>query len=75
MGHSLPRFPHRLLNGVYESICPGCFRTISSKQDEADLVYDETNHLCDPADLSRYQLLRMPPAGEKPEPQPAASRA
>jgi hypothetical protein len=61
MGRAFKSFPHRLLNGVYESICPICFRTVASKANEMDLVFDEVKHLCDPADLVKYEQLRFPP--------------
>jgi hypothetical protein len=60
MGHSIARFPHRLLNGVYESICPICFRTVASDSDEEQLVYAEIQHCCDPKDLEKYEALRKP---------------
>ncbi len=66
MGHAIKSFPHRLLNGVYESICPICFRTVASKANEMDLVYDEINHLCDPGDLAKYKQLRTPPRNDSP---------
>lgn len=66
MGHSLKSFPHRLMNGVYESICPTCFRTVGSEANEMDLVHDEVKHLCDPADLEKYERLRTPPLIDSP---------
>ncbi len=66
MGRALKSFPHRLMNGVYESICPICFRTIASKAEEKDLVYEEINHLCDPADLIKYERLRTSPQNDSP---------
>jgi hypothetical protein len=61
MGRKFTSFPHRLFNGVYESICPVCFRTVSSKAYEPDLGLDEVNHHCDRQDLAKYKQLRMPP--------------
>jgi hypothetical protein len=63
MGRKFTSFPHRLFNGVYESICPTCFRTVSSKAYETDLALDEVHHHCDKRDLAKYKQLRMPPPG------------
>jgi hypothetical protein len=40
-------FPHRHNpNGSFDSICPKCFATVSSKRNETELAGDETNHDC-----------------------------
>lgn len=50
-------FPHkRRLDGMYESICPRCFKTVGSKGNEDDLVEFENAHICHGLDLS--ELLR-----------------
>jgi len=42
-------FPHRKNNpSSFDSICPKCFRTISTKETEAELRQDEDNHVCKP---------------------------
>jgi len=46
----IPRdFPHRLnVDGNFDSVCPDCFKTISSQRFEVDLRSLERNHYCDP---------------------------
>jgi hypothetical protein len=42
-----PNFPHRKNNdSSFDSICPRCFRTISTRGIEGDLAQDERSHLC-----------------------------
>jgi hypothetical protein len=66
MGHAIKSFPHRFMSGVYESICPTCFRTVASNANEMELVYDEVKHLCDPTDLEKYEQLRTLPQSVSP---------
>ncbi len=40
-------FAHRKNNdSSFDSICPRCFRTISTRKTEEDLAQDERGHLC-----------------------------
>jgi len=49
-------FVHRFdQNGNHESICRGCFVTIASLRDEAELARHERDHLCDPKRLYRVR--------------------
>jgi hypothetical protein len=32
--------------GIFESLCPGCFKVVSLQAHESDLAADETAHLC-----------------------------
>jgi hypothetical protein len=50
---SAERFPHRLKDSHYESICRVCFRTIASSRDESELAIEEEKHVCDPWDVER----------------------
>lgn len=57
-----PSFPHkRRLDGIYESICPICFKTVGSKANEDDLIEPEKAHACLGLDLG--ELLR--PKGQE----------
>jgi hypothetical protein len=38
-------------DGSFDSICPRCYRTVSSGLAEANLARDESRHTCSPADL------------------------
>jgi len=40
---------HRGKDGSFASVCPDCFKTISSEQFEIDLHIAESNHVCNPA--------------------------
>jgi hypothetical protein len=43
-------FLHRVgSEGLHESICPDCLRTISRQPCEADLALAEDHHICDEA--------------------------
>ena len=45
-------FPHRLrLDGTYDSICTGCFRTIGTSEIEAELLEAEKSHICNGLNL------------------------
>jgi hypothetical protein len=47
-------FPHRKNKlSSFDSICPRCFRTISTRRTEEELKQDETNHMCDGDSLAR----------------------
>lgn len=61
-GAKHPTFPHkRRLDGVYESLCSICFKTVGSALREIDLIEPENAHVCLGLDLA--ELLR--PKGEK----------
>jgi hypothetical protein len=48
-------FPHRHnQDGTHDSICPVCFATVATTQNEAELRVDERKHICDP--LWTYQV-------------------
>jgi len=52
-------FAHRInANGTHDSICRGCFATVASVRDEAELAQHEGDHVCDP--LLRYRLREDP---------------
>ena len=41
-------FPHRQNpDGSFDSICPKCFRTVATRQNEADLAQAERDHVCE----------------------------
>jgi len=40
---------HNEKDGNFSSVCPDCFKTISSKTFESDLHITEINHVCNPA--------------------------
>jgi len=45
--HSEKPFPHRRNpDGSFDSICPMCFATVSTKLSEAELAGEEINHNC-----------------------------
>jgi hypothetical protein len=49
-----PNFHHRKNNpSSFDSICPRCFRTISTRRTEEELRQDEEAHLCDGNSLVR----------------------
>jgi len=59
-------FPHRRNpDGTYDSICPGCYRTIDRELVEADLAAAEIVHVCDPVDLI-FPLADVKPTCRKP---------
>lgn len=42
-------FPHRQnWDGTHDSICPACFETVATTENEADLRAHERAHICDP---------------------------
>jgi len=51
-------FTQRLNNrdGMVESICHGCFKTIGTAIDEADVEAAEQRHACDPEQKLRFEL-------------------
>jgi len=56
---ALPNFPHRRNpDGTVDSICAGCFRTIATALNEAQLQTAESTHQCGGFNLS--ELLRPP---------------
>jgi len=49
-----PGFPHRHNNdGTYDSICDTCYSTIAKANVEAELIYHEARHVCDPKSIFR----------------------
>ena len=41
------RFSHRYKSdGIWESICPECYRTVAESREEADLKRAEGTHVC-----------------------------
>ena len=51
------QFPHRQnSNGTYDSICPKCFRTIDTRNEEGDLAAEERVHICGREDLLRRHM-------------------
>jgi uncharacterized protein YcgI (DUF1989 family) len=45
--HSFKTFPHRRNpDGTFDSICPLCFSTVSTRQNEMELAGDEMKHNC-----------------------------
>jgi hypothetical protein len=49
-------FVHRFnQNGTHDSICRGCFVTVASLGDEAELVRHERDHLCGPMPLNQVR--------------------
>jgi hypothetical protein len=52
-------FAHRANDdGTIDSICRECFATVSTSLWEADLERAEQEHVCDPAELERFQSMR-----------------
>jgi hypothetical protein len=44
---AITRYPHRAnSDGTYDSICPACFKTISTEWNEVDLTAGEKSHIC-----------------------------
>ena len=43
------------LDGTADSICPRCFQTIATVNDEAEFSRLEREHVCDPHVLERLQ--------------------
>jgi len=58
-----PNFAHRKnKDSSFDSICPRCFRTISTRGTEEDLAQDEHSHLCAGDSLGqRIQAERVHP--------------
>ena len=42
-----------------DSICPRCFQTIATVRDEAELPKTESQHVCDPHLLERFERLNF----------------
>jgi hypothetical protein len=55
------QFPHRKnKRSSFDSICPRCFRTISTRWTEEELKQDENDHLCEQDSLgSREPVKRV----------------
>jgi hypothetical protein len=47
---------HCFRNGLYDSVCRTCFRTVSSQDWENDLADDEERHLCKPEHVYSFRL-------------------
>ncbi len=59
------KFAHRCIqDGTVDSICPRCFVTIASVANEADLVFKEGHHVCDPFVLAHYEFFKKMPHSE-----------
>jgi len=57
--NGITSFAHRVnANGTHDSICRGCFATVASVRDEAELAGHESDHICDP--LRLYQVREDP---------------
>lgn len=55
-------FPHRRnRDGSHDSICPHCFRTVATRQEETELPSDEQNHKCAEFHLDRFRGSDLPP--------------
>jgi hypothetical protein len=51
-------FSHRFnRDGTVDSICHSCFMTVATATHEAELENYEQNHLCDPRDKLRSEVL------------------
>jgi hypothetical protein len=51
-----PQFARRANDdGTTDSICMNCFRTIATSVWESDLDRVESDHVCDPRELERFQ--------------------
>jgi len=49
-----PLFPHRHNHdGSHDSICPICFVTVATVQNEWELASHESAHVCEPENLRR----------------------
>lgn len=46
-------------DGTVESICRECFVTIATAHWEAELDDAEHEHICDPADLARFERYQL----------------
>jgi len=50
------RFPHRAnRDGTIDSICPRCYETVGTSTWESDLEHCEAAHVCEPAQLRRFE--------------------
>jgi hypothetical protein len=50
-----PIFPHRHnSDGSYDSICTRCFATVATAQNESELAFHESAHVCEPVTLYRF---------------------
>jgi hypothetical protein len=45
----IDRFPHRRnRDGTFDAICPRCYRTVATLENEDALTETEHNHVCEP---------------------------
>lgn len=59
------KFAHRANpDGSVDSICPRCFVTLASANDEPDLALKEQHHVCDPFLVAHYEFFRKMPRSE-----------
>ena len=71
---SEPPFPHRINgDGTFDSICPRCFVTVGTSNNEAELEQMEAAHICESSrlryyDEKRYNESRKPPREEPSDP-------
>ncbi|MGC2621069.1 MAG: hypothetical protein WA414_18645 [Acidobacteriaceae bacterium] len=57
------RFPHRHnADGTYDSICPACYATVATEDEEAKLRPHEMAHVCDMAQLDQGRQENLPQA-------------
>jgi hypothetical protein len=62
MAETARAFVHRRqINGNFASVCPDCFKTISSEQFESELRKAEITHVCNPALLRALWGPKKPP--------------
>jgi hypothetical protein len=47
-------FIRRKVDGSADSICLHCFRTVATRQDQADLLLCEKQHICSPEYLRKH---------------------
>ena len=54
------KFPHRVnSDGTIDSICPDCFVTVASAENDDSLMKFERMHVCRKEDLARYQAWKQ----------------
>jgi len=59
------RFAHHLNpDGTVDTVCILCSQTIASATDEANLVFAEERHVCDPFLLAHYEFFKKEPRSE-----------
>jgi hypothetical protein len=58
-GKSHRSFPHRRNeDGSFDSICPGCYQTVATEANEAELSRFEREHVCNPIERNHFDELR-----------------